>query len=204
MKNKLLSAVLSAIFIFLLIGLAGCGKKNRTPEEITCYLKDLNSYSSIVNMHIKNDRQTIDYELKQYYQKDLGYRLELGQDRIMVYKDDKIYINDLKSGFKYNTDKNFDELFRLSFIGEYIELLYTNEKIKYKNKKLEGIDYLSIELLIPGGNKNIDNAVLYINTDTNLPSRLYIFDVKGNEKVEVIYKDFIPNDEVKKDLFKIE
>jgi outer membrane lipoprotein-sorting protein len=113
---------------------------------------------------------------------------------VFIYKtDDNIYISDKNNGTKYVQSKDFDEVLKLCFIGEYIGLLYTNEEIKYEMKKVKDIEYSIINLFIPGNNKNINNALLYVNSKSMIPERLVIYDIKGNEKINITYTNFLPN-----------
>ena len=123
-----------------------------------------------------------------------GYKLELNKDRVFIYKaDDKIYISDKNNGAKYTQSKDFDEVLKLCFVGEYIGLLYTNEEIKYDIKTINDIEYTVIDLFIPGNNKNINNALLYVNNKNMLPEKLVIYDAAGKAKIEVTYTKFLPN-----------
>lgn len=201
-RRKLL--ILCAVFLGLVIILSGCKKSQKNPNEVTDFLKDLDSYSTDFIMEVKNDKQTIAYEGKQFYNKDLGYRLELGEDRVFIYKSDKIYVNDIKNNVKYTTDKDFDSTYKLSFINEYIMLLYTNEDIKYDFKDIEGKKYQLINLTIPGGNKEISKAVMYVDTKSYLPEWVIIYDEKDQERVKITYKNFQVSPDMKPDLFKVE
>ncbi len=192
MKKKLL-LFLTVILYFSSILLTSCNKKPVNCNDIVSFLKNMKSYTSEMNMDIKNDKQTISYKAKQSYLRGGGYKLELNKDRVFIYKDDKIYISDKNNGTKYVQSKDFDEVFKLCFIGEYIGLLYTNEEIKYSIEKINGIEYSVIDLFIPGSNKNINNAVLYVNSKSMLPEKLIIYDIKGNEKINVTYTNFLAN-----------
>ena len=154
----------------------------------------MESYTTEMNMDIKNDKQKINYKARQAYLRGGGYKLELNNDRVFIYKtDDNIYISDKNNGTKYVQSKNFDEVLKLSFIGEYIGLLYTNEEIKYVIKNINGIEYTVIDLFIPGGNKNINNALMYVNNKSMLPEKMFIYDIKGKEKIEITYTNFRTN-----------
>ena len=118
------------------------------PNKILYFLKNLDGYSTNFIMETKNDKQTITQEGKQFYNKGQGYRLELGQDRVFIYKPDKIYVHDVKNNFKYTLDKEFNSGYKISFINEYIKLLYTNEKIKHDFKDIEGKKYQLIEISV--------------------------------------------------------
>ena len=201
MKKRLL-LILSLLFLLSSMSLISCRKKNNDNNDITTFLKNMGSYTTEMNMVIKNDKQKINYKARQSYLKGGGYKLELNKDRVFIYKnDDNIYISDKNNKTKYVQSKDFDEVFKLSFIGEYIGLLYTNEKIKYATKNINDIEYLVIDLFIPGGNKNINNALLYVNTKSMIPEKMVIYDNKGKEKIEITYTDFRPNVKIEQSEF---
>jgi outer membrane lipoprotein-sorting protein len=194
------------LFIFLsfqLIFLSGCRKKAIDPNSTTLYLKELSSYICSADIKIKNNKNTYTYSTNQTYLKDVGTRIELDKDRVYIYLDEKIYVTDLKNSLKYLMDKNVDGIYRLSIIGEYINLLYTNENIKYNYKTIDGLKYQTIELIIPGNNRNMSKAILYVDMKTKLPQKLYIYDSKDVERVEIVYNEFKPNVEIDKGLFEV-
>ena len=193
MKKRIL-LFLSLLLLLSSIILISCGKKPKDTNDITSYLKNMESYTTEMNMVVKNDKQVIIYKAKQAYLRGGGYKLELNKDRVFIYKtDDKIYINDKNNGTNYTQIKDFDEVLKLCFIGEYIGLLYTNEEIKYTLESIKNIEYTVIDLFIPGNNKNINNALLYVNNKTMIPEKLVIYDATGKEKIEVTYTNFLPN-----------
>lgn len=199
MKIKLLILTIVSFFLFSL--LLGCGNKENNSEKVINDFKNLDSYSCSIDMKIVNDKQVIDYKGKQFYDKKYGYRFELENNRVMVYKNNSIFVKDLKNGFKYSTDKSFDSVFKLSFIGEYIGLIYTNEKINISLKNINNEKYQIIHLDIPGNNKNISKSDLYVNIKTEKPRYLTIYDSNNREKIKVEYSDFNFNPELNKDLF---
>lgn len=186
------------IFIF-----TSCGKKTKNTEDVINYLKDLDSYSCSVKIQIKNDKQTIKYNGKQFYSKLYGNRFELGKDRVIIYKKDKIFVQDLKNEATYNIDEDFDGLFKLCFIDEYVYLIYTNEKVDNSFKNIYNEEYQVIGLNIPGNNKNIYKAQLYMNSTTCTPKYLIIYDSEGEKRVEVEYNNFKQNLNLQKNLFDI-
>ncbi|MBX4263617.1 germination lipoprotein GerS-related protein [Clostridium estertheticum] len=185
---------LSLLFVLSSMLFTSCDKTPKDTNDITTFLKNMDSYTTNMNMDIKNDKQTINYKAKQSYLKGGGYKLELNKNRVFIYKsDDKIYINDKNNGRSYVQSKSFDEVLKLSFIGEYIGLLYTNEEIKYVTKTVNNIEYTVINLFIPGNNKNINNALLYVNNKSMLPEKMIIYDTSGKEKINITYTNFIAN-----------
>lgn len=199
-KEPLLITVLVLIFVVVFVS---CGKRNDDTEKNIDYLKNLDSYSCNINMKIENDKQVVNYDGKQFYDKRYGYRFELEKNRLMIYKDNKILVKDLQNGLKYDTDREFDSLFKLSFIDEYIGLIYTNEVVKSSSKKINNVEYQVIHLDIPGNNKNINKAELYIDKHNSVPKYVFIYDSKGKKKIDVEYSNFKANLELGKDLFEI-
>lgn len=203
MKRRLL-VLLSLLLLLSSISLISCGKKTKDTNDITTFLKNMESYTTEMDMVVKNDKQTINYKATQSYLRGGGYKLELNKDRVFIYKtDDRIYINNKNNGTSYIQSKDFDEVLKLCFIGEYIGLLYTNEEIKYVTKNINDVQYTVIDLFIPGNNKNINNALLYVNTKKMIPEKLVVYDTKGKEKIEVIYTNFLPNVKIEESEFSV-
>lgn len=203
MKKK--SLLFLCVLLLLSLSLVtSCNKKPKNTNDITMFLKNMDSYTTEMSMDVKNDRQTINYVATQSYLRGGGYKLELNKDRVFIYKtDDNIYVSDKNNGTKYVQSKDFDEVFKLCFIGEYIGLLYTNEEIKYTLESKDDVEYTVIDLFIPGNNKNINNALLYVNTKSMIPEKMVIYDTKGIEKIEIRYTNFLPNAKVESSEFTI-
>lgn len=192
-------SILSCMF------LSGCEIKGVPPRGDTLnLLKQMDSYSCDFEIVIKNDKGTISYTGKQYYDKKLGCRIELDGSRIYVYKNDVIYVKDKVSGSNYSVEKNFDEFFKLSIVEEYVNLLYSNESIKYYEKSIDNISYQLVELIIPGTNRSLSKAIMYVDEKTGIPDKILIYDVNGNEKVKITYKNFNTEVKLNSDLFKTE
>jgi outer membrane lipoprotein-sorting protein len=192
--------LLISIVVFML-SLCSCSSKNRETKDVTSYLKELNSYSVDMDIQVKNDKQKLDYNGRQIYAIGLGYRLELNNNRVMIYSGDKIYVSDLNNKQKYVTDKQFDDVLKLSFLGQYIGLLYTNEEIERSYEVFNNEQYELIGTSIPSNNTNISYGVLYVKLDGKLPEKLIIYDAKDKETFLVTYKNFIPNKDVNRALF---
>lgn len=198
MKKNLF--IISIIIMILGVGVflfITNGKSPKTPEQSVIYLKNLESYSCSFDMEISNDKQKLNYSGRQFYMKDKQYKIELGKDRVFTYKDDKIYVNDLDGNKKYSTDKDFDSVFKLSIIQEFIRLLYTDEAVKYSFKDVENVNNLLIELNLATGNRDMNKAVLYVDYTTNIPTKLIIYDYKQVQKISINYRNFIPNYDIK-------
>jgi outer membrane lipoprotein-sorting protein len=181
--------------------LSACGKSERDPNTVIQYLKSLNTYTCDVNIHIKNSKQEIDIESKQVYHKEFGHRLDINKDRVLIYKENEVQISDLVNNMTYTLDNNFDNVYRLSFMQQYIGLLYTDEEIENTFKTIEDREYQLISLVIPGNNRNMSKAIMYVDMETKLPNKLCIYDNKDNEVINFIYTNFVPNAEINEELF---
>lgn len=203
-KNMIiiLSIVLAVICFLLLIFMPKLLKNKKiNPENIIDNLKDLKSYSTNMSIEIKNDKQKLKYDCKQMYKRGVGYRLEIDKNRVLVFKDDKIYVTDLENNCLYSTGKEFDEVYKIGFIGEYIKLLYTDEKINYSNKKENEKEYLLIDLIIPSNNKNIKRAVMWVEKKEKKPYKTIIYNEDSEETIEIKYNNFQKNIDVNNKLF---
>lgn len=199
--KKLLLILIAAFFMTVS---DGCYFKIDKTQKSLDYIKSLKSYTSDAHIILQNDKQNIEYDMKQYYKKNMGVRLELNSDRIYICKGDKIYVNDTKSGFKYSLSGDFENIVKLSSVGEYIRLIYTNEEIKTYFKDISGIKYQVLEIYLSNLNRNLDKGKLYINTETKLPEFVEVYDLNNKVKFKVLYKNFVANAEFNEELLSTE
>ncbi|MCR3760556.1 germination lipoprotein GerS-related protein [Clostridium felsineum] len=187
--------VLGSVMIYYFI--------NREHEkDVVEYLKDLKSYSCSISMEVKNEKQHIEYNGKQMYRLKSGYRMELNdKKRIMIYKENMVYVQDVENNKTYTLPLKFDDVYNLSFICEYIGMLYTNENIKYSIKSIGGIQYALIKITIPSQNNNMSYGVLYVDLKNKFPTQLKVYDVNNEERLNIEYRDFQPNVNLEDKLF---
>ncbi|WP_315118980.1 germination lipoprotein GerS-related protein [uncultured Clostridium sp.] len=195
--------IIPVIIFIVSIPLLFYSKVSHKEEKAIDYIKNLKSYSCESNIILVNDKQAVEYNCKQYYDRKIGGRIEIGDSRVIIYKDNKAYVSDLKSNMKYTVDRDFDIIFNISMVSEYIKLMYTNEEIKISSKSIEGIEYTIVELHMPYMNRNLVKGRVYLNKDNYLPERLEILDSGNRIKVRVNYKNFIPNEDMDQSLFNL-
>lgn len=202
MKKKLV--IVALVFLVVIAVIVSIFYKRRidTPQEYVDYLRFIQCYSTEVNYFVTNDKGQFQEKAKIFYDAKKGYRLELGNERVHIYKDDEILVKDMNNDKTYKLKRDFDEFYKWAFLRDFIELIYTNEEVKIYSKNKEGKNCLFIELYIPGGNKNIDKGILQVNTETKAPEKISILDFKGNLKAEIIYSNFKFEKEMDADLFK--
>ncbi|MCR1971081.1 germination lipoprotein GerS-related protein [Clostridium cochlearium] len=196
--------IFTIIFFYFTSFFYGCNIKKYNSEDSLDVIRNLKSYSCDCIIKFKNENGLIEYNLKQYYKKGVGTIIELDKDRIFLYKNDKIYVKDLKNKSKYKLEKDFDEVFKLSILGDFIGLMYTNEDIDINEKTISGIDYDVVSLFIPGVNRNIKKGQLYIDKKGKYPEQLKIFDERGKERIIIQYRNFQGNIEIEDKLFNID
>lgn len=192
MKRKINNCIALFVTIFMCFAFLGCEpKKPQTEKEVLNMLRSVNNYTSNVEINIINNREKITFAGYQKYEKGKLSSLKLNNNRELSYKDGKLYINDIQNNKKYEMNQEFDVLYKISFLDEYTNLLYSNKKINYTYKTINGVEYIVIDLDLPYMNKNLSRAELYFDYQTRIPDKIIIYDNKNVEKVNIIYKNFI-------------
>lgn len=193
--------ILIITICLLCIELSGCTIFGKRTKDALGYLKSLKTYQCSMDITVKNDKQNLNYTAKQFYSKKFGYRFDFDNDRKIFYNNDKLYVSDMINGQRYVLDNDFGYIYKVSFIGEFIKLMYTNESIDQTYKTLNGVEYEIFTTDVPSNNRNISKAVLYVDVKTKLPVVVVLYDDNGKDKITIKYKDFKPNVELEKSIF---
>ena len=202
---KYFKSLILLIVIVLTFGvMAACQKIYKdNPEKILTNLKEIKRYQCGVIYKFKNARGEITIDTEQYYDRDLGVRVEFEQDRVQIYKGEKIYVTENKSNRKYEIEKDFDELYSYAFVDKISKLFINDEEFKYYNEEKEGVNNLIVEFNTLSSNKNIAKEVLYIDKANGNPIKAIFYDERGDERGEITYKNFIKPKNMDKKLFDI-
>ncbi|MDP4088996.1 MAG: germination lipoprotein GerS-related protein [Bacillota bacterium] len=198
---RILKKIFTIALVLLSVIALGCGRKQKSEREVLEYLKNIQSYKCKATINILNNKQAIQYKCTAFYDEKLGARLEIGEDRIFIYKDNWIHVSDKASGRKYSIEESFDNLYYLAFVNKYIKLMYTNEDTKYYVQEESGRKYQLIELTIPDNNINMAKAVLYVDAKTLVPGKIMIYDNKDKERIRINYSEFAANEKLDSNLF---
>ncbi len=194
-------------FIVFLFFITSCTReiKIQNSEQAFEYIKSLKNYASDMKITFKNNRGEESFNLKQYSSVNSTYRMDFEGYRSYIYKDDKIYVKDIKNSTEYLLDENFDEVYKYCFLNEYIKLIYSmDEVIYFKESIYEGENERVIygaRVNIPTNNLNIKYAILYLDGQKKIPIKLEIFDSKNNERVLIEYTTFDVLQEIDNSLF---
>ena len=168
-----------------------------TNEEIIDYIKNIKSYTVDAEYVVKNSKKEYKEDTSMYYCKDAGMRIEFGKDRVKIYKDGFINVNE--NGDEYQLEDKFDSVYPLGF---YNNLLERNIKdIKEGSEEWGDIKYLEVSLDIDEKNKHVSSAKVYINKADKSPIVTKIFDSKGEERVTITYSNFKEVKEIDENLF---
>lgn len=196
------------IFALIMISLmavvaVGCNARREKTKDLTSYFKNLKNYSVDVSITVQNDKQKIDYTGKQIYSLNLGYRFELNKERVLIYKNNKIYVSDLINGQKYTKDDSTDDIYKMSFIEEFIKLSYSKDDKDISFKDINGDKYEVINVSIPNNNRNIRKGSLYVNLKEKAPRTLALYDADGAPKIIIKYENFNSQVNIDKKAFNI-
>lgn len=189
MKNKLkflipILVIIPLIVMFFIIQFRS--KYFLSNDKIIEHVICADKYSSKAKFIIKNSVREYEEDTQIYYDKNLGMRIEFGEQRVKIYKDGHVIMSD--NGEQYEIDENFDIVYPLAFSGSLLK-----NKINYiKEGKEEwgDIEYVEVNIDLPGKNKHINNATIYIDKVKKTPIVTKVYDQKGMEKIVIVYYDF--------------
>lgn len=199
MKKKLIYTLVSVIAIALIV-IASLLMKGKT-EALDEYnaidtLKEIRAYKSNITIEVINDRESNKYGGVQTYKRGIGYKLDLNDNRSFTFKGDEILVKDRESTREYTLNKEFDEVFKYGFIGEYIGLIYTNEELEFSTETINNQEYFIIKTLMPGSNNNIYSGSLYYDIENCVPKKIIIYDNNRRERIIYTYENFNWTDKV--------
>lgn len=157
-----------------------------TNEEIVESLINTKGYTTKAEYIIKNSRGEYKEETSMYYSKENGMRLEFGENRIKIYKNGIISIQE--NEYKYELNGDFDSLYPMGFVQNILG--YEIEDIKEGSEEWGEIKYIEINVNIPSKNRHISRAKVYINKEDKAPIVTKIYDDENNERVIIKYKEF--------------
>jgi outer membrane lipoprotein-sorting protein len=183
------------LLLILAIFLCGCGEKTIDPNEAIDSLKSLDSYQVDIKLQILNPKETIDHNLREYCIKD-NYRFDIDGLYNLVCLDNKITKKDIKTGRISSEDNDYENFYCYSNLQRYIQLLYTEEDIKFSEEKISNETCQVIHLILPGENRSCAKASLYIIKKNTVPLGISIFDYKGEKRIDIKYSNFIPDVDV--------
>ncbi len=205
---KLLKCI--TFFVVSVLLFVGCGNSEEvsTMEKIQNQLKNMESYECTGTLtRISNKGQNV-YDIKQYYKSTGEYRLELlSPDDVAgnytVFDGTSIFQHNPRVQGKYIKNVPQSQMRNELFLGSFAKNYFQSEDVSIETASMETGTTTVLEAVIPGENKYTATEKLWINDETIKPVKLVIYDVEGNERYIVEYKDFEYNCDIDDSLFKI-
>ncbi len=179
-----------------------------TYEKVNKMLMELEDYEAIAEVTYKSNKNENTYLTRQKARKTGEYKIEvIGPENIAgtitIYDKEVIYqYNPKNSGEVYmatNDTQERYELFLTSFIENYSKSL--NSAVAVGNFDEGKVTVL--ETSITGGNPYFNHEVLVVDNETLKPITLTIFDEKNEERIVITYKEFIYNQGISNNEFKV-
>ena len=168
-----------------------------TNEEVVERIKNTPMYKSEIEYIVKNSRSEYSENIRLLYYKNMGLRIEFEKDRVKVYKNGQIFVEE--NGNKYEANKGVDEVYPLADINNIL----SNEVLTIEEGKEEWGDKIYIKLIVklPFENEHMDYACIFLDKENQIPLMTQIYDVKDNERIRITYKTFKKLKKLDKNLF---
>lgn len=191
MKRKLLLGFLVSIPVILIsIVIIFRLTAQPTNEELIERLKEIKAYTADVEFVIMNSRDEERQETKQYYIKDTGGRIDFGEERTKIYKDDKILVKDNISNKEFYMEEEMDDLYSLSFLNNLLSYSVDSEGIKEGQEEWGDTEYIEFTCELFLNNYNLNKAKVFIDKNERVPIGVIIFDRNNKDRVRIVYKNF--------------
>lgn len=191
MKKKLLLMFLVSIPVILII-LVILFRITAEPtnEEIIKSLKEIKAYKTEVEFVVKNSRDEERQDTIQYFKKDVGGRIDFGEDRTKIYKDDMILVKDNISNKEYTVEDKLDELYSISFLNKLLSYPIDNEGIKEGQEEWGETEYIVFTSELFLKNDNLDKIKIFIDKQKKTPIGAIIYDKNNKDRVRIVYRNF--------------
>ncbi len=203
MKKKLLLMLLVAIpiiLITLVIVLRMTAEPNN--DEIIKSLKEIKAYKTEIEFVIKNSRDEERQEAIQYYKKDVGGKIEFGEDRSKIYKDGMILVKDNISNKEYSINDSINDLYSISFLNKLLSYPIDNKGIQDGQEEWGETEYIVFTSELFLKNDNLDKVKIFIDKQKKIPIGAIIYDKKDNDRVRIVYRNFEKLKEIDEELLK--
>ena len=203
MKKKLLLMLLVAIpiiLITLVIVLRMTAEPNN--DEIIKSLKEIKAYKTEIEFVIKNSRDEERQEAVQYYKKDVGGKIEFGEDRSKIYKDGMILVKDNISNKEYSINDSINDLYSISFLNKLLSYPIDNKGIQDGQEEWGETEYIVFTSELFLKNDNLDKVKIFIDKQKKIPIGAIIYDKNDNDRVRIGYRNFDKLKEIDEELLK--
>lgn len=191
MKKKLLLILMVCIpIISIILVILFRVTAEPTNEEIIKSLKEIKCYSTKVEYIIKNSRGEEREETAQYYIKDIGARIDFGEDRTKIYKDNKVIVKDGISNKEYTMEEDMDEIHSLAFLNKLLSYPIDENGIKEGQEEWGDTEYIEFICEMFLKNDHLDKIKIFVDKQERTPMGAIIYDKDGKDRIRIVYRDF--------------
>lgn len=191
MKKKLLLILLVSIPIILItLVIIFRATAEPTNEEIIKSLRDIKGYKTDVEFLVKNSRDEERQNTIQYYKKDVGGKIDFGQDRSKIYKDGMVLVKDNVSNKEYTIEKNMNDIYSISFLNNLLSYPINNEGIKEGQEEWGDTEYIVFTSELFLKNDNLDKVRVFIDKQKKVPIGAIVYDKNNEDRVRIVYENF--------------
>ncbi len=203
MKKKLLLILLVFIPV-ILITLVIIFRMTAEPtnEEIIKSLKDIKAYTTDVEFLIKNSRDEERQNAIQYYKKDVGGKIDFGQDRTKIYKENMILVKDNVSNKEYTIENSMNDLYSISFLNKLLSYPINNEGLQEGQEEWGDTEYIVFTSELFLKNDNLDKVKVFIDKQKKAPIGAIVYDKNNKDRVRIVYRNFEKLKELDEELLK--
>ena len=203
MKKKLLLILLVFIPV-ILITLVIIFRMTAEPtnEEIIKSLKDIKAYTTDVEFLIKNSRDEQRQNAIQYYKKDVGGKIDFGQDRTKIYKENMILVKDNVSNKEYTIENSMNDLYSISFLNKLLSYPINNEGLQEGQEEWGDTEYIVFTSELFLKNDNLDKVKVFIDKQKKAPIGAIVYDKNNKDRVRIVYRNFEKLKELDEELLK--
>lgn len=203
MKKKLLLMFLVSVpVVIIIVVILFRVNVEPTNEEIINSLKNINAYESNIEIRVKNSRDEESQELKTYYLKDIGGRIDFEDERTKVYRDNKILVKDNISNKEYYINEEMDDLYSLTFLNKLLDYPINSEDLREGQEEWGETEYLEFTNELFLKNDNLYKVKVFIDKQQAIPIGAIIYDKNNKDRVRILYKNFIKLKELDENLLK--
>lgn len=191
MKKKLLLILMACIpVISIILVILFRTTTEPTNEEIIKSLKDIKYYSSNVEYVIKNSRGEEREETLQYYSKDIGGRIDFGEDRSKIYNDSKVIVKDNISNKEYEMKDEMDEIHSLAFLNNLLSYPIDEGGIKEGQEEWGDTEYIEFTSEVFFKNDHLNKVRIFIDKQEMKPIGAIVYDKDGKDRIRIVYRNF--------------
>ncbi|SET06289.1 Outer membrane lipoprotein-sorting protein [Natronincola peptidivorans] len=198
--------------VVILIGILSILSACQQPTDEEIYYKiqqklsTMESYQCTAKIYANHEDEETEYIFLQAFKVPNQYRLEVIspeglKGNLTIYNGRTAWLQHPSINQIWKIDDFHQSQEQLMFIGYFLRNYISSKEADFETEIIEDKEYLVMNTKIPGGNYYFDHQKLWVEKKQLVPTKLYIFDEKGNARFKVYYEDFLYNPKLQETLF---